>query len=452
MHCVARAIFRLGNSTVRWPLESHATAIRKIQQQNRVPADSFVLRSVVESGFAPLVSPIFCHHPDLMLSPLILVGIVIMSCLMSVAILGSLLRTGVMGIGRWCLAHALLAAALVWMLVAGTQPGQFTTIGAALIAVTAMLLLVQGMRQFFGMSYVRHDETAAFAIAFAALVYFTYASPNFGAKIALVSILLAYSRIAVGTLALRHAPRDGARYPYRFVAAAAYLGALFHIARAVAGGFGVPQMALLDPSPWNVLFLGLAIVTLPCLSTGMVMLAHDQLARRMEQLASIDELTGALMRRAFIEKANAVLRETVAKGKPVSIAILDIDEFKAVNDAFGHAVGDRTLRHVASVVTARLRSSDLFGRLGGEEFAIICVEAQKADAAVLIDELRLAVEGSPIEGVRCTFSAGVECVMPGDTLEVALARADAALYLAKATGRNRVVTAPEVEERDVETH
>lgn len=302
------------------------------------------------------------------------------------------------------------------------------------------------------MSYVRHDETAAFAIAFAALVYFTYVSPNFGAKIALVSILLAYSRIAVGTLALRHAPRDGARYPYRFVAAAAYLGALFHIARAVAGGFGVPQMALLDPSPWNVLFLGLAIVTLPCLSTGMVMLAHDQLARRMEQLASIDELTGALMRRAFIEKANAVLREAVAKGKPVSIAILDIDEFKAVNDAFGHAVGDRTLRHVASVVTARLRSSDLFGRLGGEEFAIICVDAQKADAAALINELRLAVERSPTEGVRCTFSAGVECVMPGDTLEVALARADAALYLAKATGRNRVVTAPEVEERDVETH
>ena len=93
MHCVARAIFRLGNSTVRWPLESHATAIRKIQQQNRVPADSFVLRSVVESGFAPLVSPIFCHHPDLMLSPLILVGIVIMSCLMSVAILGSVSYT-----------------------------------------------------------------------------------------------------------------------------------------------------------------------------------------------------------------------------------------------------------------------------------------------------------------------------------------------------------------------
>jgi len=387
-----------------------------------------------------------------MLNPFALIGIVTVSCLMSVAILGSLLRTAVPGIGRWCVAHALLAAASAWVLIAGAQPGQFVTIGAALIMLTAVLLLVQGMRQFFGKGSTRHEETAAFVFIFVALVYFTSVSPNIGVKIALVSILFAYARIAVGTLALRHAPRDGARYPYRFVAAAAYLGALLHVTRAAAVAFGMPQMAFLQPSPWNVLFLGLAIVTFPCLSTGMVMLAHDQLARRMEQLANIDELTGVLMRRAFMARANVLLCEALAKGKPLSIAILDIDEFKAVNDGFGHAVGDRILRHVTSVVSARLRSSDLFGRLGGEEFAIVFTDARKTDAAAVTNQLRLAVERSPNEGVRCTFSAGVECVMPGDTLADALARADAALYMAKATGRNRVVTAPEVDERDVETH
>lgn len=387
-----------------------------------------------------------------MLSPLVLVGIVIMSCLMSVAILGSLLQTGVPGIARWCVAHALLAIALAWMLAAGAQPGQFTTTGAAFFALTAVLLLVQGMRQFFGKGATRRAETAAFVIAFAAVVYFTYGAPNVGAKIALVSALLAYARIAVGTLALRHAPRGGARYPYRFVAAAAYLGAFFHIARAGAGAFGIPHVTLLDPSPWNALFLGLAIVTLPCLSTGMVMLAHDQLARKMEQLASIDELTGALMRRAFMANATALLCEAAETGKPVSIAILDIDEFKAVNDAFGHAIGDRILTHVASIVSARLRPTDLFGRLGGEEFAIIFVDTQKADAAAETDELRLAVERSPREGVHCTFSAGVESVMPGDSLAIALARADAALYRAKAAGRNRVLTAPENDRCKVEAH
>ncbi len=386
-----------------------------------------------------------------MVSPLALIGIVMVSCLMSVAILGSLLRTAVPGIGRWCVAHALLAIAAMGLLIAGAQAGQFVTLGATLVTLTAVLLLVQGMRQFFGKGPARRWETGAFVIASVVLAYFTFVAPNIGAKIGVISIFFAYARIAVGTLALRHAPRDGARYPYRFVAAAAYLGALFHITRAIAVAFGMPQTAFLQPSAWNVLFLGLAIVTFPCLSTGMVMLAHDRLARRMEQLANIDELTGVLMRRAFMARANALLHEAAANGKPLSIAVLDIDEFKAVNDAFGHAVGDRVLKHVASVVSARLRSEDLFGRLGGEEFAIVLVGARKTDATAVMDDLRLAVEQSPRDGVRCTFSAGVEGVMPGDTLVDALARADAALYIAKAKGRNRVIMATEDDAREAET-
>ncbi|WP_233177079.1 GGDEF domain-containing protein [Ralstonia sp. ASV6] len=371
---------------------------------------------------------------------------------MSVAILGSLLRTAVPGIGRWCMAHALLATASAWVLIAGAHPGQLVILGASLITLTAVLLLVQGMRQFFGKGSARHEETGAFVIASVALVYFTFVSPNIGARIGVVSIFFAYARIAVGTLALCHAPHDGARYPYRFVAAAAYLGALFHVTRAVAVAYGMPQTAFLQPSTWNVLFLGLAIVTFPCMSTGMVMLAHDQLARRMEQLANTDELTGVLMRRAFMARANALLHEAVANRKPLSIAVLDIDKFKAVNDAFGHAIGDQILKHVTSVVSARLKSGDLFGRLGGEEFAIVLADARKIDAAAVMDELRLAVEQSPEEGVRCTFSAGIASVLPGDTLAGALARADAALYMAKATGRNRVIMAAEPHEREVETY
>ncbi|MFT4207024.1 MAG: diguanylate cyclase [Ralstonia sp.] len=87
-----------------------------------------------------------------------------------------------------------------------------------------------------------------------------------------------------------------------------------------------------------------------------------------------------------------------------------------------------------------------------EEFAIVMVDADKAAAAAVMDELRLAVEHSPREGVRGTFSAGVECVMPGDTLAATLARADAALYLAKEKGRNRVIIASKAHEGDVETH
>ena len=397
---------------------------------------------------------LLCHlrvtSTDPMLSPLALICIVIVSCLMSVAILASLLRTAVPGIGRWCVAYALLAAASVWVLLCPAPPGPLVTAGASLVTFAAVLLLVQGTRQFFGLDSVRHMESAALLIVYVALVYFTCVSPNIDAKITLLSVALAYARIAVGTLALRHAPRDGARYPYRFVAAAAYLGALVHVARIVAVAFGLgPKMALVQPSPWNVVFLGLAIVTLPCMSTGMVMLANDRLARRMEQLASVDELTGVLMRRAFMAKANALLREASAEGKPLAVAILDIDNFKAINDRFGHAAGDRVLTHIASTVSARLRPCELFGRLGGEEFAIVFANAKKADAQAWTNQLRLAVAQSPNDGVRCTFSAGVECVRGGDALADVLARADTALYTAKETGRNRVVPAPELDARDL---
>jgi diguanylate cyclase (GGDEF)-like protein len=385
-----------------------------------------------------------------MLSPIALFGILIVSCLMSVAILGSLHRAAVPGVDRWCGSYALFAAASSMVLIFGERPAPWAIVVTSLIALLAVLLLVQGTRQFLGIPVTQHKELAVFGVGYAALVYFTCISPNVEVRVILLSALFAYGRIAVGNLALRHMPREGGRYAFLFVAAAAWLGALIHIARGIAVVFSAaPPATLLQPSPWNVLLVGLAIVSLPCMSIGMVMLAHDQIVSRMDKLAAIDELTGALMRRAFMAKANTLLGHALLTGKPLSIAILDIDNFKAINDRFGHAVGDRTLTHVASVVIGQLRSCDLFGRLGGEEFAIAFVDANETEAAELMNAVRLAVERSPVDGVYCTFSAGVDRIASSDTLERAMARADAALYTAKAMGRNRVVTASEVEVRDV---
>lgn len=381
-----------------------------------------------------------------MLSPLALFGILIVSCTMSVAILGSLRRAAVPGVGRWCLSYALLAVVSAGVLFAGDRPRPLAIVAISFMTIAAITLLLQGTRQFFGMKPMRHAELAAFGVIFAALAYFTFISPNVEARVVCLSGFLAYGRIAVATMTLRGAPHEGARYAVRFVAVAAWLGALSHIARALAVLSGsVPPVTFVQPSPWNVVLLGLAIVSLPCMSIGMVMLAHDQLVRRMERLATIDELTGALMRRAFVEKAGALLGGARVTGKALSIAILDIDNFKAINDSHGHAVGDRTLTHIGSVVLGQLRAGDLFGRLGGEEFAIVFADTRKGDAAALTNALRLALERRPDDGVRCTFSAGVERIAPADTLEGAMARADAALYMAKAMGRNRVVMASEVD-------
>ncbi|MBN3811101.1 GGDEF domain-containing protein [Paraburkholderia sp. Ac-20347] len=371
-----------------------------------------------------------------------LLAILIVSCLMSVAVLGSLVRTSVPGVGRWCVGYALLGVAATWILIGGMQAGAIMIVGVSSLTLGAVLLLVQGTRQFFDMPPVRRDECAALVVALAALIYFTCVAPSATARGVIISLGFVYGRFVVGYLALRHASRDGASYACRLIAVAAWLGALVYLARIVAIVLGLaPTLSFLQPSPWNIALLGLAIVSLPCMSTGMVMLAHERILRRMEKLATIDELTGALTRRAFMERAQALLAHRRARGGTMAIAILDIDKFKTVNDSFGHAMGDRLLAHISRIVAAQIRPCDLFGRLGGEEFGVAFVDVTGRDAEASTNALRVAVERSSADGVTCTLSAGVDSIGATESLESAIARVDAALYVAKAAGRNRVTLA-----------
>ena len=156
-------------------------------------------------------------------------------------------------------------------------------------------------------------------------------------------------------------------------------------------------------------------------------------------LANTDVLTGLANRRSVIDR----LREMMAAGKQavgdLSIVLFDVDHFKAVNDRFGHDVGDNVLKCVARVATKDLRQGDLMGRYGGEEFLLL-LPATRTQAAVQIAErVRTAIErchtlGNP----PVTVSLGVATLAPSETMEAFLKRADVALYDAKASGRNRL--------------
>jgi diguanylate cyclase (GGDEF)-like protein len=192
-------------------------------------------------------------------------------------------------------------------------------------------------------------------------------------------------------------------------------------------------------------FLALGILAPPCLSIGVVMLAHDRLAERLERLANVDDLTGALSRRAFLAIGDVLLKASLRSRTPLAMAIIDIDSFKAVNDTYGHAAGDQVLVHFAAFVADNLRVGDVFGRLGGEEFGVLCPATTAADAVALLEHLRgrlaaTAPAGLP-RGMRYTFSVGVDQHRRDESLAQLMARADGALYAAKESGRNRVMTA-----------
>jgi diguanylate cyclase (GGDEF)-like protein len=382
-----------------------------------------------------------------MFAPVALIGIAMMSCVMSVAVLGSLLQAGIPGVRRWCAAYALLTTTLTLLILGSGTQADIVVIGASALLVGAALLVLQGFRQFFWLRPSFRREYAVLAAILIGLVYWTYVSPDVDARASVISAFLAYVRLVIGWMAQRYRSPGRPKYCYRFVTVAAVLGAVVHAVRGVVYGFGLAhQTAFLEATPLNIAFLGMGILTLPCLSIGMVMLAHDRLAERMERLATIDDLTGVLVRRAFMAQAGALLDVARATNSKLSIAILDIDNFKDINDTYGHAAGDQALAHVASAISQRIRKSDIVGRLGGEEFAVLFPLMGKDEAARITNQLRATVAVSfshaPASDVVCTFSAGVDEFGDGDTLATVMARADAALYAAKAQGRDCVVLAP----------
>lgn len=205
-------------------------------------------------------------------------------------------------------------------------------------------------------------------------------------------------------------------------------------------------MGSLGALPYELLSvrLAIALITLGPIAVSCVTAMRNRLLTEMEVLANHDTLTGLLNRRAFFMKASAVLREMENSNAPVVFMMVDIDHFKAVNDRFGHAGGDAALALFAARAKPCLRQSDLFGRLGGEEFAILLPGCPPERAQDVAELLRRTIAERPLEletggALDMTLSIGVAYASQGGaSLDQGLSVADQALYDAKANGRNRV--------------
>jgi len=171
---------------------------------------------------------------------------------------------------------------------------------------------------------------------------------------------------------------------------------------------------------------------------------RKQMEDRLTDLSKYDDLTGCYNRRTFMEESARQVDQAVRYQRPLSMAMLDLDLFKTINDHHGHQVGDQALRYFADACRAIFRKTDLIGRMGGEEFALLMPETSLEKVADMLARLREALQQSPMRGafgeLQLQFSAGVVSKQAQETdPEMMLSRADRLLYQAKAGGRDQVV-------------
>ena len=197
----------------------------------------------------------------------------------------------------------------------------------------------------------------------------------------------------------------------------------------------------MSPLPWD----GLPVIYV--LINDVTILKESE--ERLRHLSITDPLTNTFNRRHFFDIAEREIASARRHGRPTSLLAIDIDHFKRINDTFGHAVGDEALKAFTEACQGQLRASDLLGRMGGEEFAVLLPETDTVAARMVAERIRRRMAELVVpagsEEVRFTVSIGISSCRAGErSVDALLSCADEALYLAKDAGRNRVIGAVDV--------
>ena len=337
------------------------------------------------------------------------------------------------GVGAALLANLCVAVGLILRLYTDQMPGFLTIILSNILLLTASCLFYIALSQFTGFTYNRAFVIVVIATVLYYLVYYTYWEDDLGKRIIAYS-LGSVAIVIILIYQLWHIQKTHLRFSASLMLVSFLVHGLFLIIRTVSIILNPPQDTLsLNPVQSATYLLSFALSFF--WSMGFILMVSQRLRNDLMEVATIDVLTRIPNRRAtqaFLEKELSRVQRTQSE---FTIFLIDIDNFKQINDRWGHAVGDEVLVKTASIFQSMIRKHDLVGRWGGEEFLFIL--PGPCNAVALAERVRRKIANTSYshgaESFGITLSIGVACAKQSDQVDQILKKADQALYRAKST-------------------
>ncbi len=342
----------------------------------------------------------------------------------------------VKGLGDWSLSSALLFFGGLAAATRGKSHDLVSITGANLLIFFGVYCQYVGSQRFFGLRPNVLPGVVLILVLTAVSGWYTVGNPDYRVR------LMIYVSIMAGTFAI-HAllilRRSARNFTHWFAIGILVCGILSQAMRFVTSWMYPLGTGILDHTPQNIIYIIAYPFLMLLFAISLVLMATDRVRTEFEHLASHDSLTNALTRRRLTEVAELELERCNRHGRQMSLLLIDLDHFKAINDSLGHPTGDRVLVQFVNAVEVLLRRADVLGRLGGEEFVVLLPETSTEVARVVAERIRAKV-AELRDPAPFTVSIGVTTNLPGkDSVEALMARADAAMYQAKQTGRDRVI-------------
>jgi diguanylate cyclase (GGDEF)-like protein len=352
--------------------------------------------------------------------------------------LGRSFPTNIRGVRNWACGAVIISVAAILLAFRGSVPNWLSIMGGncGLILSTGLWLI--GSQRFFGRPPSWRFVILALAIGAIGESWMTWVHPSAGGRSLCINVILAVMYARQAFVMLRYGRHDPSAV---FVGAMFLILASVTVVRVVTSiGPEFAETGIFARDFFQPIYLGTSALMSLLATVGFMLVAMNRLRVQLEQQSLADPLTGLLNRRAFLNAHRQEREKMMRTGGLLSLVLIDLDHFKAINDTYGHVKGDEILVDFSKRAAGMLTRHHHFARWGGEEFAALVIGARPEEVFDLAEALRsrIALNDNPsLPAYTC--SIGIACTASGDaTIERLVKDADEALYRAKRNGRNSV--------------